>query len=215
MQATVAMVETLADLLTCLGDMPPSRVRLHPPPGTATERDVLDIQAREGRLCELVDSVLVEKGIGWRESYLAGVLIEILRRFVRPCNLGLVTAPDGMMRLAPGLVRLPDVAFISWERIPNRRIPEVPLPDLVPDLAVEILSASNTPAEMARKRREYFAAGVRLVWQVHPETHTVEVYTAPEQATLLAGVDVIEGGTVLPGFALPVHTLFAELDLEG
>src|SRR5262245_60778858 len=107
MLATATPVETLADLLTHLGDIPPARVRFHPLPATATEQDVLDVQAREGRLCELVDGVLVEKGMGFRKSYLAGVFIEILRRFVRPRNLGLVTAPDGMMRLAPGLVRLP------------------------------------------------------------------------------------------------------------
>lgn len=215
MLATATTVETLADLLIQLGDIPPVRVRFRPLPGTAIEQDVLDVHAREGRLCELVDGVLVEKGMGFRESYLTGALIEILRRFVRPRNLGLVTAPDGMMRLAPGLVRLPDVAFVSWGRLPNRRVPREPLPDLAPDLAVEVLSASNTPAEMARKRREYFAAGVHLIWQVDPEARTVEVYTAPEKSTILSAEDVLEGGSILPGFTLPVRELFAEPDLEG
>jgi Uma2 family endonuclease len=215
MVATATTVATLADLLMQLGDIPPERVRFHPLPGTATEQDVLDVYSREGRLCELVDGVLVEKGMGFRESYLAGALIEILRRFVRPRNLGLVTAPDGMMRLAPNLVRLPDVAFVSWERLPNRRIPREPIPDVVPDLAVEVLSMSNTQAEMSRKRREYFAAGVHLIWQVDPETRTIEVFTAAEQSTVLNVEDVLEGGSVLPGFALSVRELFAELDLEN
>lgn len=212
MLQTVEAIETLADLLKQLGDIAPERVRFRPPPGTAREQDVLDVQAREDRLCELVDGVLVEKGMGFRESFLASVLITILWGFVKPRDLGLVTAADGTMRLAPGLVRIPDVAFISWARLPGQRLPTESIPDIAPDLAVEVLSKSNTAGEMARKRREYFTAGVQLVWFIDPEARTVAVYTAPEQPILLREADVLDGGTVLPGFALPLHELFAELD---
>ena len=153
--------------------------------------------------------------MGLRESYLASVLIMILLTFVRLRNLGLVTAPDGMMRLAPGLVRIPDVAFISWDRLPNRRVPTEPIPDLAPDLAVEVLSVGNTLGEMARKRQDYFTAGVHLVWQVDPSTRTVEVFTAPDQSTVLHETHILDGGTVLPGFILPLQELFAALDLQG
>ena len=74
-----------------------------------------------------------------------------------------------MVWLFRGLVRIPDVAFTSWERLPGRRVPPEPIPELAPDLAVEVLSQSNTEAEMTRKRGEYFAAGVRLVWLVDPD----------------------------------------------
>jgi Uma2 family endonuclease len=211
----VSTIQTLADLLEHLGGVDPGRVRAHPAPGTATERDVLTVQAQTGRLCELVDGVLVEKPTGLRESCLAAALIALLRGFVRPRNLGLVTAPDGMMRLAPQLVRIPDVAFLSWDRLPGRRVPDEPVPELAPDLAVEVLSESNTPAEMARKRQEYFNAGVRLVWFVDPDARTVEVYTAPDQSTALNEGDTLDGGAVLPGFAVPLRELFAELDLQG
>ena len=153
--------------------------------------------------------------MGFRESFLAAALITILGNFVRPRNLGLVTAPDGMVRLAAGLVRIPDVAFISWDRLPNRRVPTAPIPALAPNLAVEVLSAGNTPREMARKCREYFAAGVQLVWLVDPETRTIVVHTAPEDSTLLHTEDTLEGGMVLPGFALSVRAFFAELDRQG
>src|SRR5438067_2343780 len=66
--------ETVAELLEHLGDVPPFRVRLRPVPGTATEQDVIDIEARENRLFELVDGVLVEKGMGYHESRLALLL---------------------------------------------------------------------------------------------------------------------------------------------
>src|SRR5712692_590454 len=211
---TVA-IETLADLLEQLGGISPKRVRFRPAPGTATEKDVLAIHDREGRLYELVDGVLVEKAMGFRESLLACALIEILRGFVRPRNLGLVTGEAGMMRLLAGLVRIPDVAFLSWARLPNRRVPTEPIPDLAPDLAVEVLSASNTPGEMARKRQEYFAAGVQVVWQVDPNVRTVEVFTAPDQSTVLHEAQTLEGGTVFPGFTLPLQELFGELDRRG
>jgi Uma2 family endonuclease len=213
--STVA-IETLADLLEQLGGIAPERVRFRPAPGTATEEDVLAVRhSPERRLCELVDGVLVEKAMGLRESYLAGILITILWAFVRPRKWGIVTGADGMMRLFPGLVRIPDAAFLSWSRFPNRRIPIEPIPDVAPDLAVEVLSAGNTAREMARKRQDYFAAGVHLVWQVDPRTRTVEVFTAPDQSTTLHEAQTLEGGTVLSGFTLPLQELFSELDLQG
>jgi Uma2 family endonuclease len=212
---TVA-IETLADLLEQLGSIAPERVRFRPAPGMATEEDVLAIRnSPERRLCELVDGVLVEKAMGFRESYLALVLGSILWAFVEPRRLGLVVGADGMMRLMAGLVRIPDVAFISWDRLPNRRVPTEPLPDVAPDLAVEVLSAGNTAGEMARKRQDYFAAGVQIVWQVDPSTRTAEVFTAPAQSTVLHAAQALEGGTVLPGFTLPLQELFSELDLQG
>jgi Uma2 family endonuclease len=206
---------TLADLLEQLGDIPPRRVRLRPHFGTATEEDVLAVHKQERRLCELVDCVLVEKAMGFRESLLAGALIEILRGFVLPRNLGLVSGEAGMMRLFPGLVRIPDVAFIPWDRLPNQRVPTEPIPTVAPDLAVEVLSEGNTEEEMTRKRREYFEAGVRLVWLIDPEARTVTVYTSPEESTELDATQTLDGGVVLPGFILPLRDLFAELDRQG
>jgi Uma2 family endonuclease len=209
-----ATMDTLADLVEQLGDIPLARIRMQAL-GTATEQDVLDIYHREKRLCELVDGVLVEKAIGFRESILAMALGALLRDFVIPRNLGLVSGESGMMRLFVGLVLIPDVAFASWDRFPHRRVPTEPIPSLVPDLAVEVLSASNTPREMARKCQEYFEAGVRVVWLVDPEARTVAVYTAPDQFTVYDATQTLDGGDVLPGFTLALGDLFAELDRQG
>ena len=73
-----------------------------------------------------------------------------------------------MMRLFPGQVRIPDVAFISWKRYPKGKRRRGEIPTVAPDLVVEILSKGNTPKEMKRKLDEYFQAGVRLVWYVNP-----------------------------------------------
>jgi Uma2 family endonuclease len=207
--------ETLAELLERLGDIPPERVRAIPAPGTATEEDVLAIHASENRLFELVDGILVEKGIGYAESMLAAALCALLREFVLPRKLGLVTGADGMLRLFPGLVRIPDVAFASWDRIPGRRVPREPIPNLVPNLAVEVLSESNTEREMQRKVGEYFRNGVELVWLIDPQDRTARVYRSTSDVRVLGERDTLDGGTVLPGFELPLADLFGELDQQG
>lgn len=116
------------------------------------------------------------------------------------------------MRLGPEVYRVPDVAFVSWDQIPAGPLTEEALAAVVPDLVVEVLSPSNTKAEMARKRREYFEAGVRLVWQVELPTRTVAVYTAPEHSTILETTMSLDGGDVLPGFRVAVADIFADLD---
>ena len=73
---------------------------------------------------------------------------------------------------------------------------------------MEILSESNTKAEMSRKLGEYFAAGTRLVWYIDPPTRGIRVYTAADQCVELQEADTLDGGAVLPGFALPVRDLF-------
>lgn len=206
---------SLADLLNRLGDVPPSRVLMRPAPGQATEVDVITLNDREGRLCELVDGVLVEKAMGYCESVLAMILGRLLLNFIVPRNLGLVTGADGMVRLFPGLVRIPDVAFASWDRVPGRAVPKESIPDLVPDLAIEVLSQSNTGREMVRKVGEYFEAGVRLVWLVDPKTRTVAVHAPATGPIILDLSATLDGGAVLPGFALPLTDLFAELDRHG
>jgi Uma2 family endonuclease len=148
--------------------------------------------------------------MGYYEARIAAALIYFLESFAWP-DRGIVTGADGAVRLMPKLVRVPDVAFVSWDQFPNRVIPRKPLPNLAPDLAVEVLSESNTAKEMKRKISEYFNAGAKLVWIIDPEARTVHVYTAPDRFTVLTEEQILDGGVVLPGFSLPLQQLFARL----
>ena len=213
--AALLEAQSIEDLLRQLGDVPASRVRLRPAPGTATVKDVLAIKRREGRLCELVDGVLVEKAMTFKASWLAVALSHRLFEFVEPRNLGLLGGEAGMVRLALDLVRIPDVCFVNWDRIPEGKVPEKPIPKLVPNLAAEVLSPSNTPSEMKRKRREYFKAGVQLMWIVDPEERTVVVWTKGRKPKTLTEAQTLDGGNVLPGFELPLKDLFAVLDRKA
>ncbi len=148
--------------------------------------------------------------MGYRESIFAGFLITLLNQYVLPRKLGFVAAPDGLVRLNPEMIRIPDVSFVAAERFPDRRIPDEPICPIVPDLAIEVLSKGNTRKEMADKLADYFAAGVRLVWYIDPARRTARVFTAVDRSRLLRESDTLDGGEVLPGFVLPLRSLFAE-----
>jgi Uma2 family endonuclease len=202
---------TLADLWTNLGDIPPERIRIVPPPGTATENDVVGAEGHTGRTCELIDGVLVEKTMGYQESLLALEIGFRLRTFLETHDLGIVLGADGTLRILPHQVRIPDVCFISWQRFPNRQLQREPIPSLVPDLAIEVLSEGNTELEMQRKLRDYFAAGVRLVWYIDPRTRSAKSYAGEGQFVELTESQSLAGGDVLPGFELPLKELFAKV----
>src|SRR3984885_13258781 len=182
MSTAVPQQLTLADILRQLGGISPKRIRVRPAPGTATEDDVIKIRDRERRLFELIDGVLVEKVMGYWESVLAIELAGLLRDFLKGKKLGTLAGEAGMLRLSPGLVRIPDLSFISRARVARHRRARAPILPLAPDLAIEVLSEGNTPREMTRKVSEYFASGCRLVWLVDPRTRTVAVYNLCRQA---------------------------------
>ena len=202
---------TLADLLDRLGPMSLSRIRFQPPPGLATEDDVLQIEASEDRRCELVDGILVEKTVGAYESYLAALLIQWLSEFVRRNKLGVVLGEQGAIRLAPGLIRVPDVAYFARESFPDNRFPRDPIPILIPTLAIEVISAGNTVREMETKLRDYFTAGTVEVWYVYPAAREIHVFTHTGEAeSVHKAPGRLVGRTILQGFELDLEELFAE-----
>jgi Uma2 family endonuclease len=204
--------DSIGDLLASLGGISPSRVRFKPAPGTATVDDVVRLLNRHKRKFELVDGTLVEKIMGAKESFVGIDIAFLLKDWNRANgNVGMVLGADGPMKLMTKLVRIPDVSFTNWDRVPNRQVPDAPVPDLAPDLAVEVLSEGNTREEMERKLKEYFLSEVQLVWYIDPRTRTVRVYTSPDDVTELGAADTLDGGDVLPGFSVPVAQLFEQL----
>lgn len=129
-----------------------------------------------------------------------------LGTFAEQHNLGSVASNDTGFILArdPDTVRGPDVAFWSWERLP-----EIPLGyiDVPPELAVEVLSPSNTIKQIRIKVEEYFARGVLLVWVVAPEDRTITIYRSPDEGRVLHESAIITGEDVLPGFQCQVRDM--------
>jgi len=116
-------------------------------------------------------------------------------------HCGFVLARD------PDTVRGPDVAYVSSERLATG-VTDGPFFEGAPDLAVEILSPSNRPREVAEKIREYLEAGAGRVWVVDPKRKTVTVHGPARTPRTFGPDDVLDGEEVLPGFTVPVAELF-------
>ena len=203
-EATVSL-RTLEDLVQDLGGIPLSRVRLIPAIGCAGEQDLLN---PKGRYCELVDGAILEKSMGFFETFLATILVHLIQSWPDYQKTGFVVAEGALTKLSEGLVRIPDVSFYRWDRIGSRSVPRDPICRTTPNFAVEIVSRSNTRAEMDRKRKEYFEAGVELVWIVYPESETIEVWTTVRDCHIAGIDDSLDGGPVLPGFTLSIRDWF-------
>lgn len=196
----------LDDLQAHLGGIPLNRIRMFPPPGMATEDDAAAIRRAEGVLCEVVDGVLVEKTMGWQESVIALYLARLIGNFIEGKRLGVVLGADGQVRTTGRQVRMADVAFIRWERIPPEADQQNVCPT-TPDLAVEVLSEGNTAKEIDRKLDEYFAGGATLAWIIDPRRRIVEVYTARTNPVVLTDSETLDAAPVLPGFTVPIAEL--------
>jgi Uma2 family endonuclease len=137
-------------------------------------------------------------------------VIQVLDAFVRPRALGQVLGDGGfLLARDPDTVRGPDVAFVTAERWRGIQDKSRFFPG-APDLAVEILSPSNRAGEMHAKVADYLAAGARLVWTVDPKRRSIVVHRTLLAPTRLGAGDVLEGGDVVPGFAIAVETVFEE-----
>jgi Uma2 family endonuclease len=203
---------TIADVHARLPGFPDDRILIYPTPGTATEQDLLEAEARTGRICELIDGTLVQKTMATYESMLALALGYFIQRYLDTNDIGTLTGEGGLLKVLPAQIRAPDVSFIRWERLPGRDSPKPAVYAIAPDLAAEILSENNTKAEMDRKLKEYFKAGVRLVWYIEPATRTARAYLSLDDWTEIGPGDALSGGDVLPGFRLPLSELFARVD---
>ena len=106
----------------------------------------------------------------------------------------------GFLKILPGQFARRTFLSSAGNGCPARESPKPPIFALAPDLAVEILSKGNTKREMKRKLRDYFKAGVRLVWYIEPKTRTARAYTAEQEWTEIGPDGSLLGGEVLPGF---------------
>jgi Uma2 family endonuclease len=146
------------------------------------------------------------------EVGITSLLTESLGSFVRAHQLGrtfgeMLFVLDGDRKLQ----RRPDVAFVSYQTWPQGRpIPRTNAWEVVPELAVEVVSPTNFAEEVVGRVLEFFHAGVREVWVVYPGPRQVYVYRSPTAIQVLTRADAIDGAPLLPGFKLPVAALFEE-----
>ncbi len=199
---------TLADIIAATGGVPPEQIIFTPLPGTATEADV-EAYDRVGESYELLNGILLRKTMGVEEDLVASWVVFLLWEYVSAHDLGVVGSSQAMLRLAPGLVRMPDACYTPWASR-ARATPGSVCQDVPPSLIVEVLSSSNTKGDMAGKLDQYSAAGVKLVWYIDPVRKEVDVYPggrAKSKKTFTLA-DTLSGGRIIPGFTLPVTRIF-------
>jgi Uma2 family endonuclease len=200
----------LAELLEWLGNPALWRVRMDPPPCRSSEHDALLLRGETGRPFELVDGTVVEKVVGGPESALARRIIHLVGIFLDEYDLGHVTGTDYPVRLRPGLLRMPDVFFVSWDQLRRREWLPEPAHDLRPDLAVEVLRKGSA-AESQRKVKEYHRCGTRLVWLVDPRKRNVTVFRGRRKPAVFTEQQILTGEPVFPGLVLSVEDIFDAL----
>ena len=160
---------------------------------------------------ELVKGELFEMPpAGARHGSVAMRIGVLLGACVQANQLGYVFAAETgfILRRDPDTVRAPDASFVATDRFPAGELP-IGFPELAPDLAVEVLSPSDTAREVEDKVEDWLQAGTRLVWVIDPATRSARVYRSLEELQELSEDDSLDGGDVLPGFACNIRELFS------
>jgi Uma2 family endonuclease len=167
----------------------------------------------DGKRYELINGELVDMGnSGMEHGFISSVLNIRIGSYVLTHKLGVICDSSTAFTLKSGNKRSPDLSFISKDRLQGiRRLPKGYFQG-APDLAVEVISPSNTYEEIHGKLIEYFDNGCRLAWVIYPDEQYVLVYHQPQPDILLKVADTLDGEAVIPGFTLLVADLFAELD---
>lgn len=168
----------------------------------------------EEPLYEVVNGQRVElPPMATSSNVIASILNRRMGAFADAEKLGTVTIETlHWLDEAAVLKRRPDISYVSYERWPrNKPVTDDEAWDVVPDLAVEVVSPSDKADALLEKVEEYFFAGVLQVWVVYPRRRVVYVYESFTRINVIAEGQELDGGTILPGFRLPLATLFENL----
>ncbi len=172
---------------------------------TLTDEYLLRLPNRPGGKWEVVDGRLQEVPTTGKHDIIVIWLGYIMMPYA--IDLGMLTASQAGFRMVGGNLRVPDFALTRYDRFPNGEVPDGFI-EFAPDLAVEIISPSEEPGDMARKVREYFESGSRQVWHMFPETKTITVFHAPTDSITYRPEDELDLSAILPGFRHRVSELF-------
>lgn len=144
-------------------------------------------------------------------SHVGGEILFHLKAFVTPRGLGYVFMADNSFRCFaddPDRVRRADVSFIAADRLTPELYRSKGHCTVCPDLAVEVVSPNDLMSDVTAKRKEWLAAGAKLVWVVDPDDRSVSAYRSGEPVRVFQETDTLTGDPVLAGFSCPVADLF-------
>ena len=174
--------------------------------GSATIQDLLNTP-KDGRKYELVDGEILVSPAGMRHSEVALKIAHLISEFLDRNPIGKAYSGDVGIAFPNGNVRSPDVTYVSLAKLPGGPSPDT-FGEVIPDLAVEVLSPSDSLRELGKKIGEFLENGVPLVWLIDPARETVTVYRSLTQTEQLCARDTITAEPVLPGFSVQVGRFF-------
>jgi Uma2 family endonuclease len=167
----------------------------------------------DGFVYELIKGELIKVSPppGHEHGLVAMNIAGPLHEYVKKKSLGKVYAAETgfLLEQDPDTVRAPDAAFVSRERI-QRAGPVEGYWIGAPDLAVEVISPSDTVRRIEGKVAQWLESGARMVWVMSPKMHTVTVYRSLTEIVVLTENDKLDGGDVVPGFQIKIAEIFAE-----
>lgn len=173
-----------------------------------TEAELMDLPG-DGYIHEVVDGELIMSPKNNAEhGEICVRLVLALGGFVTSYKRGVVWDSSTGFWMKNQNCRAPDISFVSKERLRGLERPPRKFFEGAPDLAVEVMSPSNTPEEITARLKDYFASGTRLAWLIHPEEQYVEICRAADQRRILGSGALLDGEDVVPGFQYPIADLF-------
>jgi Uma2 family endonuclease len=152
---------------------------------------------------ELIEMTLPNR----RHGRLQVRLARLLGNFLEGSNLGELLSESGfLLARNPDILRAPDLAFVRASRLTG--VAETDWIPGSPDLAIEIISPSETARQIDRKVHQYLAAGTLAVWVIYPDTNSIHVFEPGGVARVVEGGAVLTSPAALPGFAIPADEIF-------
>jgi Uma2 family endonuclease len=171
-----------------------------------TDEELLALP-RDGSKYEVVDGELVRMSPGgWPHERIISRLVARIQAHVEREKLGDVLGSNAMYVLPSGNKRSPDISFVGAGRLARDAGQDL-FPRFAPDLAVEIVSPSETPRKVLDKVGEYLQGGVRLVWVIEPEKRRATSYRALTSVREIGEGQTLDGEEVVPGFRCPLREI--------
>ncbi|MCE2499438.1 MAG: Uma2 family endonuclease [Dehalococcoidia bacterium] len=165
-----------------------------------------------GHRYELVDGELVDMDGKPRHGAVTGEIYLLLRGHIGHYNLPFDVGVNTGFQMDPFTLRFPDVHVTSWERMAAYDEGAPGWPAFAPDVAIEVVSDSNTPAELARKAEEYFANGTRAMWIADPGRRVVAIRRPGVSDHVFSNGDILSGEPEITDFSCLVADIFVVLD---
>jgi Uma2 family endonuclease len=161
---------------------------------------------------ELVDGELADMDGKPKHGRVTARVGSLLQIHIFGCALPLDVGVNTGFAMSATTLRFPDVHVTPWERLAEYDESVAGWPRLAPDVAIEVVSDSNSPTELDRKTAEYFANGTRAVWIADPDPRTVKIRKPGQPERIFGPGDVFTGEPEIPGFSCAVADIFAVLD---